>query len=112
MKTNFLESIGSALFAVIGPVHDAILKGGKPDSAYLGSSGLTEWKKSEDAESALPDGVGPYPVKTLFAYVGGTALVCVLVSLLACGQFKKKRKPVRRRRAATKTRRRTYKRRR
>lgn len=110
MKTNFLESIGAALFAVVGPVHDQLLGKKGP---YLQSADLQSWKVTEDEESALPDGIGPYPVKTLFAYVGGTALVAVLVCLLGCGKLGKK-KPARRRRRAPQRRatRRTYKRRR
>lgn len=114
MKSNFLESIGSALFAVFGPVHDAILSAGKPNSPYITSNQLAEWKQSEDSEATNPEGIGPFPVKTLYAYVGGVGLVTVLAVLLSCGKLiPKKKRTVRRRRPAAKTtRRRTYKRRR
>lgn len=110
MKTNFLESIGSALFAIVGPIHDAILGTKKANSPYVSSEQLTNNVSAEKQD--VQGEFGPYDTRTMQAYVGGTAVVAVLLALLSCGKLLKK-KPVRRRRTARKTTaRRTYKRRR
>ncbi len=99
MKTNFLESIGAALFAVVGPIHDAILGVKKPGTPYVSADQLSNNVTAEKLDVAGE--FGPYDTRTLQAYVGGTALVAVVVALLSCGKLGKK-KPMRRRRPTRK----------
>lgn len=105
MKPNILESIGAALMAVVGPVHDALLKPKK--GQYVSSAQIQSDHKTEQLNAATGE-FAPYDASTLMAYIGGTAVVATLVCLLSCGKLGKK-KPMRRRRRTT--RKRTYRRR-
>ena len=104
---KILEQIGAALMAVLGPIHDALLKAKNENAeTYLTGEQIDTFAQAPVEASLNPQVAG----KTVQAYVGGTAIVVALISMIACGKLGKK-KPARRRRRKTSTRR-TYKRRR
>ena len=94
---TILESVGSALMAVYGPIHDALLGSKKEGSSYYSSDVISANAKNDTANAASGEFAGPYEFKTLTAYVGGTAVVTAVIALAACGKFGKKT-PMRRRR--------------
>jgi hypothetical protein len=104
-KPNLLESIGSVLMGLFGPVHDAILK---PEKGQYVSSETLKGYNAAETENAKTGEFAPYDGKTLYAYVGGTFAVTLLAALAFCGKLGKKKPARRRRRSTTK---RTYKRR-
>ena len=101
--------------AVYGPVHDALLGSKKEGSSYYSSDVISANAKNDTANTASGEFAGPYEFKTLTAYVGGTAIVTVVLTLLLSGNGKrifmkgKRRAATRRRRKATSQR--TYSRR-
>jgi hypothetical protein len=99
MIGKILTGIGSAVFGVVGKIHDAL--GG--DATPLNSANI---------QAAENDETNAIWYKTITFYVGGTLVVGTLLGLIICKVLPKmgKKKPARRRRRKTTTRRRTYRR--
>ena len=105
---KILQQIGATLMALFGPIHDFLLKPEENPGTVYGSESL---------QSASAGGYGSTAdaktsADTVNAYIGGTTIIVLLVSMFACGKLGKKKRVRRRRRAsAPARRRRTYRRR-
>lgn len=98
MIGKLLESVGKAVFPIVGPIHDVL--GGK--DTPVSSATIQGWEGDDTYDICK---------KTVYFYTGGTIVVGALLGLLLCKflPMKKKRSTTRRRRKATTTRRRrTY----
>lgn len=112
MLGKLFYNIGSALYGVVGAIHDALVSSDQPP--------VMQTQTMDDAynlqgDAAVPAGSFRDTVKY---YIGGTLVVTVVLTLLLCRMFPKlgkkmtaKKTLTRRRKRRTTARRRTYKRR-